>query len=247
MVDEQALKGIKVSKAEELKILGNLSTKTKQGNKLQYFISYTAALLLMGILGYSYLNDLTGDSQDINNQPSTVNATLGTEASVGENVFDTKPSNEDVTVTFSVTEQDLIKNMDGIKSLILSSNAFIPLETINNLAVIKSEPKVEATKTSDGVILVKATFPIDEGDPIILMTKENKYGSVQDAIESISSVISNSKPLSISGRDAILYETNGNSEVLIIEEKIVYSISGGNDSSVLSSIAEQIVFSGINN
>lgn len=201
----------------------------------------------MGILGYSYLNDLTGDSQDINNQQSTVNATLETEASVSETVFDTKPSNEDVTVTFSVTEQDLIENMDGIKALIISSNAFIPLETINNLAVVKSEPKVEATKTSDSVILGKATFPIDEGEPIILMTKENKYGSIQDAIESISSVFPNSKKLSISGRDAILYETNGNSEVLIIEEKFVYSISGGNDSSVLTSIAEQIVFSGINN
>lgn len=243
MVDDQALKNIHVSRTEELKILGSLRTKTNHGNKLQYYFSAIAALILMSVIGYSFLNDLTGISQDSGNQASSVNASSGTEASVSKNIFHTTPTNEDVTVTFSASEQELIKNMNGIKSLVLSSHASIPLEKINDLTAGSSEPKIEATKNSDNVILVKATFPTVEGEPIILMTKENKYGSAKDAIESLSSLFSNAKILSISGKDAILYETNGKSEVFIMEEKYVYSISGGIDSSVLTSIAEQIMFS----
>lgn len=123
------------------------------------------------------------------------------------------------------------------------SHAFIPLEKINDLTAGSSKPKIEAIKNSDNFILVKATFPTVEGEPIILMTKENKYGSAKDAIESVSSLFPNTKTLSISGKDAILYETSGKSEVLILEEKYVYSISGGIDSSILTNIAEQIMFS----
>lgn len=242
MVDEQALKGIHVSKTEELKILRNLNNKTKQGSKLQYYISSIAALLLMSIIGYSFLNDLTGKSQDSSNQTSSVNASSGTKANVSENIFDSTSSNKDVTVTFSVAEQELIKNINGIKSIVLSSNAFIPLEKINDITKESDQPKIEATKNSDNDILVKATFPIVEEEPVILTTKENKYGSEKNAIDTLKSVQPDAKSLSISGRDAFLIDTNGESEVLIIDEKYVYSIRG-ESSSVLSSIAEQIVFS----
>ncbi len=241
MVDEQALKGIHVSKTEELKILRNLNKKTKQGNKLQYYISSIAALLLMSIIGYSFLNDLTGKSQDSSNQTSSVNAS-GTRANVSENIFNSTPSNKDVTVTFSADEQELIKNIDGIKSLVLSSNAFIPLEKINDITKESGQPKIEATKNTNNVILVKATFPIVEEESVILTTEENKYGSAKNASEILSSAQPDAKPLSISGRDAFFIDINGESEVLIIDEKYVYSISGGS-SSVLSRIAEQIVFS----
>jgi hypothetical protein len=243
MVDDQVLKSIYVSKIEERKILDSLRTNTNQGNRLQYYFGAIAALLLMGIIGYSFLNDLSGYSQDSDNQTSSVNGSSGTEASITKNIFDTTPSNEEVTVTFSAAEQELIREVNGIQSLVLSSHAFIPLEKMNDLTRGSSEPKIEATKNADNTILVKATFPIVEGDTIILMTKVNKYGSAKDAIESVNSLFPHAKTLSISGKDAILYETNGKSEVLILEEKYVYSISGGIDSSILTGIAEQIVFS----
>lgn len=239
-VDDQALKSIYVSRMEERKILDSLRTQTNQGNKLPYYFSAIAALLLMCIIGYSFLNDLNGKSQDSGN---LTNASSGTGISLSKNIFDTTLSNEDITVTFSAAEQELIKNMNGIQSLVLSSHAFIPLEKIIDLTAGSSKPKIEAIKNSDNFILVKATFPTVEGEPIILMTKENKYGSAKDAIKSLSSLFPNTKTLSISGKDAILYEISGKSEVLILEEKYVYSISGGIDSSILTNIAEQIMFS----
>lgn len=243
MVDEQALKGIHVSKTEELKILRNINKKTKQGNKLQYYISSIAALILMSIIGYSFLNDLTGNPQNSSNQTSSVNASSANEPIVSENIFDTTPSIGDAKVVYSVAEQELIENMDSMGSLILSSYASIPFEKIKELDIVSGEPKIETTKTSNNVILVKATFTNVEGDSITLMAKENKYGSVKGAIESLSSIYPDSLTLSISGKDAIIYKSNGLPEILILEEKYVYSVSGGNDSSVLSSIAEQIVFS----
>lgn len=242
MVDEQALKGIHVSKTEELKILRNLNRKTKQGNKLQYYISSIAALLLMSIIGYSFLNDLTGRSDDSNNQTSSINASSGSNANVSGNIINSTPSNEDVTVTFSAAEQELIQNINGMKALVLSSNAFIPLEKINEISKESGQPKIEVTKNTNNVILVKATFPMVEEESVILKTEENKYGSAKNASETLSSGYPDAKPLSISGMDALLIATNGESEVLIFDEKYVYSISGAS-SSVLSGIAEQIVFS----
>lgn len=242
MVDEQALKSIHVSKTEEFKILSNLNKKTKQGNKLQYYISSIAALLLMSIIGYSFLNDLTGNPQK-SNQASSVNGSSGNEPIVSENIFDAAPSTEDAKVVVSAAEQELIENMDSMGSLILSSYASIPFEKIKEIDIFSGEPKIETTKTSKNVILVKATFTNDVGGSITLMAKENKYGSVKGAIESLSSVYPDSLILSISGKDAIIYKSNGLTELLILEEKYVYSVSGGNDSSFLSSIAEQIVFS----
>jgi hypothetical protein len=181
------------------------------------------------------------------NQEITLNhnSSSGSSTDTGrEYPFDSAPINGNRTITITASEQNLIEGKNGNPFLPLTNESNIPRDLSKVVTFISGEPKIEATKINDS-ILVKATFPVTNGQPIIVGATENTYGSTQAAIEAFDLIHPKSEKISISNRDAILYNCGDveSSELLIIEDKYLYLIKGERNKLALIKIAEQINFS----
>jgi hypothetical protein len=219
-------------KVKLIRDMNKKQLKSKFTNPLGYVLRFSAVAIVFLIVFI------------IGNQKITLNHNLGSGSFTDTEKkypFDSAPINGDRTITYTVSEQNLI---EGNKFIPLTTESTIPRDLSKEVTFISGKPEIEVTKNND-LLLVKATYPVTNGQPIIVRATKNTYGSAQDAKEALELMYPKSEKISISNRDAILYNSgNGeSSELLIIEDKYLYLIKGDNNKSALIKVAEQINFS----
>ncbi|MGG3572193.1 DUF4367 domain-containing protein [Bacillus gobiensis] len=219
-------------KVKLIRDMNKRQPKSKFTNPLDYVLRFSAVatvLLIVFIIGI---------------QEIKLNHNSGSESSTDtgrEYPFDIEPINGDRLITFTVSEQNRI---EGI-TIPLTNESTIPRDISKEVPFISGKPEIGVTKNNDDLILVKAAYPVTNGQPIVVKATENTYGSTQEAKEALGLMYPKSKKISIGNRDAILYNPGDgeSSELLIIEDKYLYLIKGEHNESALIKVAEQINFS----
>jgi hypothetical protein len=221
-------------KAKLIKDMNKRHLKSKFTNPLGYILRFSAVATVLLIVFIIVNQEITFNH----------NSGPGSSADTGrEYPFAIAPTDGDKKMTFTVSEQNLIEGLNGNQFLPLTNDSTIPRDLSKELTFISGKPKIVATKKND-LILVQATYPVKIGNPIIVRASENTYGSTQDAEDALELMFPESEKISISNREAILYNSSdGELELLIIEDEYLYLIKGENNESALIKVAEQINFS----
>lgn len=215
--------------------MNKIQFKSKFTKPLGYVVRFSAmaAVLLIGFM--------------IVKQEIMVDPNSGSGSSTNaetEYPFDSAPIDGDANITISASEQNLIEGTNGNPLLSLTNESTIPRDLTEDIEFISGKPEIEATKINN-LLLAKATYPLSNGESITVVANENTYGSIEKAKEALEQLNPNSEQITISNRDAILYNTGdeGSSELLILDDKYLYSVKGENNESALIKVAEQIHFS----
>jgi len=162
----------------------------------------------------------------------------------GMSIFEQPAQNKDVSVTFSREEQDLIEKGNSNQERFLTEEAVIP-STVILPSIAGGEPEIVATK-DQGRVLASVTYPVKGGKPLSIETSINQRGSAEQAYNSFVKRYSGfSSLLTIGNHQAILInpdEADGRRQLILVSDRYIYSISGGESRNDVINMAESIHF-----